>query len=193
MTGAGVVIPVRAFTLGKARLADQLDPAARVELGRRLADAVAAATGELPAVVVSSAPEVRDWARDRGLAVLDDPGSLDGAAAAGRAWVADQGLRRAVIVHADLPNARTLTPLTRDGARPIVALVPCHRDDGTPVLSLPVDAPFRFAYGVGSFRLHATEARRLGLGLRVVRDPDLAFDVDVGDDLAALERTTPSG
>jgi 2-phospho-L-lactate guanylyltransferase len=192
MSGAGVVIPIRAFTLGKARLAGRLDAAARVDLGRRLANAVAAATGELPAVVVSSAPEVREWARDRGLAVIDDPGTLDAAAATGREWLAGQGLKRAVIAHADLPNARTLAPLTRDGAQPIVALVPCHRDDGTPVLSVPVDAPFRFAYGPGSFRKHAAEARRLGLGLRVVRDPDLAFDVDLTDDLEALELTTTS-
>jgi 2-phospho-L-lactate guanylyltransferase len=191
VTTVGIVIPVRAFTLGKARLAGQLDPSARIELGRRLADAVAAAAGELPAVVVSSAPEVRDWARDRALAVIDDPGSLDRAAVAGRAWVADRGLTRAVVVHADLPNAKTLTPVTRDGARPIVTAVPCHRDDGTPVLAVPIDVPFRFAYGPGSFRRHAAEARRLGLGLRVVRDPDLAFDVDVSDDLAALELEPP--
>lgn len=190
MRGAGVVIPIRAFTMGKARLAGRLDPAARVELGRSLAGAVAAATGELPAVVVTSATEVRDWARSRGLAVIDDPGTLDAAAACGREWVASQGLARAVIAHADLPNARTLAPLTRDGALPIVACVPCHRDDGTPVLSVPVDAPFRFAYGPGSFRNHGAEARRLGLGFRVVRDADLAFDVDLTDDLDALESAT---
>ncbi len=46
---------------------------------------------------------------------------------------------------------------------------------------------FAFAYGPGSFRRHAAEARRLGLGLRVVRDPDLAFDVDVPADLAAID------
>jgi 2-phospho-L-lactate guanylyltransferase len=190
VTRSGVVIPVRAFTVGKARLAGRLDPAARDDLGRRLADAVAAATGELPAVVVSSAPEVRSWAEQRGLAVLADPGSLDTAAAAGRSWVAEQGLARAVIVHADLPRARDLVPLTRDAGLPVIALVPDHRDDGTPVLSVPVDVPFRFAYGPASFRRHAAEARRLGLGLRVVRDPDLAFDVDVTDDLDALERSS---
>jgi 2-phospho-L-lactate guanylyltransferase len=65
-------------------------------------------------------------------------------------------------------------------------LVPCHRDDGTPVLSLPVHAPFEFQYGPGSFRLHAAEARRVGLGVRVVRDPTLAFDIDLPDDLARL-------
>lgn len=186
MSGAGVVIPVRAFALGKARLAAELDDAARGSLARRLADRVAAAAGELPAVVVSNAPDVRDWAGARGLDVIDDPGSLDGAAAAGREWVATHGCARAVIAHADLPRARTVAPVARDGRLPVVAAVPCHRDDGTTVLSVPVDAPFRFAYGPGSFRRHAAEARRLGLGFRVIRDADLAFDVDVPEDLERL-------
>ena len=187
MSGAGVVIPVRAFALGKARLAAQLDETARVELARRLADRVAAAAGELPTVVVSSAPDVHDWARARGLDVIDDPGSLDEAAAAGRAWVEACGRARAVIAHADLPLARTLSPLARDGRQSIVGAVPCHRDDGTTVLSIPVDAGFRFAYGPGSFRRHAAEARLLGLGFRVLRDAELAFDVDVPDDLDRLD------
>jgi 2-phospho-L-lactate/phosphoenolpyruvate guanylyltransferase len=186
MNGVGVVIPVRAFALGKARLAAELDSSARADLARQLADRVAAAAGELPAVVVSDAADVRDWARARGLDVVDDPGSLDSAAVAGRAWVQARGCARAVIAHADLPLARSLTPLGRDRGRPIVAVVPCHRDDGTTVLSVPVDAPFRFAYGPGSFRRHAAEARRLGLGFRVIRDAELAFDVDVPGDLDRL-------
>ncbi len=91
-----------------------------------------------------------------------------------------------IVAHADLPRAHDLDHLTRDASQPVVALVPCHRDDGTPVLSVPSSADFRFAYGPGSFRRHAAEARRLGLGLRVVRDRDLAFDVDIPDDLVAL-------
>jgi 2-phospho-L-lactate/phosphoenolpyruvate guanylyltransferase len=192
MTGAGVVIPVRAFALGKARLAAHLDDATRAELARKLADRVGAASGELPTVVVSSAADVRDWARTHGLDALDDPGTLDEAAATGRAWVADRGCVRALVAHADLPFARSLAPLARDGARPVVAVVPCHRDDGTTVISVPVDVPFDFAYGPGSFRRHAAEARRLGLGFRVVRDADLAFDVDVPDDLDRLDALVSS-
>jgi 2-phospho-L-lactate/phosphoenolpyruvate guanylyltransferase len=187
MTAAGVVIPVRAFALGKARLAAQLDDATRAALARTLADRVGAAAGELPTVVVSSASDVREWAQRRGLDVVDDPGTLDTAAAVGRDWVRARGCARAVIAHADLPLARSLAPLARDGARPIVAVVPCHRDDGTTVISVPVDVPFRFAYGPGSFRRHAAEARRLGLGFRVVRDAELAFDVDVPDDLERVD------
>src|SRR5438445_203444 len=48
MTGTGVVIPVRAFALGKARLAAQLDDETRTDLARKLADRVGAASGETP-------------------------------------------------------------------------------------------------------------------------------------------------
>ncbi len=184
--GAGVVVPVRAFTGGLARLSERLAPAERAELARRFAGRVVAAAGEHPVVVVTSAPEVREWAAELAVATIDDPGSLDGAAVAGRAFLARGGCARVVVAHADLPFARSLDPVTGDGGEPVAALVPCHRDDGTPVLSVPATAPFRFAYGPGSFRRHVDEARRLGLEVRVVRDPDLAFDVDVPADLDRL-------
>jgi 2-phospho-L-lactate guanylyltransferase len=191
MTNAGVVIPVRAFALGKARLADALDDATRAALARRWADTVLDAAGDLPVVVVSSDPEVCEWALARGAQVLGDPGSLDAAADAGRAALTAQGCRRVVVAHADLPHARSFAALVRDGSLPVLAIVPCHRDDGSPVLSVPADASFTFAYGPGSFRRHVAEARRAGLGVRVVRDPDLAFDVDVPDDLRGLTPCAP--
>jgi 2-phospho-L-lactate guanylyltransferase len=181
-----VVVPIRAFALGKARLAGTLDAAARAALGRRLAARVADAARGLPTVVVSSDAEVGAWAEARGVLVVADPGSLDGAAAAGRECLAAIGCTRVVIAHADLALVRSFERVLRDGSTPVVAIVPCHRDDGTPVLSLPTAVPFRFGYGPGSFRRHVAEARRLGLGTRVVRDHELAFDVDVPDDLAAL-------
>lgn len=184
---SGAVIPIRAFALGKARLAASLDGAERAALGRRWAEQVVDAAGELPVVVVvSSDPDVCTWATDLHLDVLDDPGSLDAAATVGRDHLRALGCTRVVVAHADLPRAHDLARLTRDASQPVVALVPCHRDDGTPVLSVPAAADFHFAYGPGSFRRHAAEARRSGLGLRVVRDRDLAFDVDVPDDLVAL-------
>ena len=183
---AGVVLPIRSFVLGKARLAADLDDIARAELGRRLADRVADAADPYPVVVVTSAPEVRAWAAARQLSVLDDPGSLDGAARRGQQHFAATGVGRVVVAHADLPRARSLVGLARDASQPVVALVPCHRDDGTNVLAVPAGVAFGFAYGPGSFRRHVAETRRLGLGVRVVRDPDLAFDVDVPEDLVAL-------
>jgi 2-phospho-L-lactate guanylyltransferase len=190
---AGVVIPIRAFVVGKARLSSTLPDVPRAELAQRMADRVLGAAGTLPVVVISSADEVRGWARGRRVAVLDDPGDLDAAAAAGVAWCAARGLARAIVAHAGLPRAPEagLVRFARDGTRPIVSAVPCHRDDGTPVLSVPVGAPFVFAYGPGSFRRHAAHARAAGLGFRVVRDPELGFDVDLPSDLVALGEAIP--
>jgi 2-phospho-L-lactate guanylyltransferase len=185
----GAVIPIRAFALGKARLADSLGTVERATLARRWADQVVNAAAPMPVLIVSSDGEVREWATGLGLELVDDPGTLDGAAAAGRDVLRAAGYRRVVVAHADLPRAHDLVRLARDGSQPVVAIVPCHRDDGTPVLSVPAAADFHFAYGPGSFRRHAAEARRLRLGVRVVRDRDLAFDVDVPDDLLALDAT----
>ncbi len=184
--GVGVVVPIRAFALGKARLADHLTSEDRAELAQRLAECVVAAAADLPVLIVSSDDDVRRWAAARSLAILDDPGSLDAAAAAGRSWLAAAGASRVVVAHADLPRATTFRRVIGDRGQPIVTLVPCHRDDGTPVLSVPAHGEFTFRYGLGSFRRHAAEARRRGFAVRVVRDPDLAFDVDTPGDLAVI-------
>ena len=70
-------------------------------------------------------------------------------------------------------------PARHDG----VTLVPDRRDDGTNVACVPTRAGFEFSYGPGSFRRHGAEARRLGLPLRVVREPSLGWDVDLPSDL----------
>ncbi|HEU5447575.1 MAG TPA: hypothetical protein VFW57_01030, partial [Acidimicrobiia bacterium] len=152
-----------------------------------MAENVVAASGTMPVAVVSNAREVRKWAGTLGLTVLDDPGTLDLAAAAGLGWAAAAGFGRVVVAHADLPLATSLAPVAADGLRPVVTAVPCHRDDGTPVLSLPTAAAgFVFAYGPGSFRRHAAAARAAGLAFRVRRDGRLGRDVDAPEDLVGL-------
>jgi 2-phospho-L-lactate guanylyltransferase len=189
---AGVVIPIRAFRSGKARLADALDTDQRAALALAMTERVVGAAGTLPVVIVTSDPEVRDWAGDAGIDVVADPGAgLDGAATAGVAHHRELGRNRVVIAHADLPRARPgalvrFAELTAG----IVGLVPCHRDDGTPVLSVPVTPEFPFAYGPGSARRHVAIARDLGLAALVVRDPELGYDVDVPADLVALDPLT---
>ncbi|HVW35084.1 MAG TPA: 2-phospho-L-lactate guanylyltransferase [Acidimicrobiia bacterium] len=187
MSHSAVVIPIRSFGDGKSRLGARLDRAERAGLVRSMAENVVAAAGPMPVAVVSGAPEVREWALALGLSVLDDPGSLDRAAAAGLAWAAAGGFGRVVIAHGDLPLATALSPLTIDRGRPVAVIVPCHRDDGTPVLSLPTAADgFAFAYGPGSFRRHAAAARAAGLAVRVRRDDRLGRDVDAPEDLVGL-------
>jgi 2-phospho-L-lactate guanylyltransferase len=184
---AGIVVPLRSFTLGKARLSSVLSEIERETLARSMAECVVTAAGSLPVVVVSSAAEVVAWAHDHSCAVIDDPGSLDAAAAAGRTWAASLGLARYAVVHADLPLARSLDTVVADGGSPVAVIVPDHRDDGTPVLSLPTASAFTFAYGPQSAQRHEAEARRRSLDVRIVRDAALGFDVDLADDLVALE------
>ena len=190
--GTGVVIPIRAFRSGKARLARALDDEQRAGLARTMAERVVAAAEPLAVVVVSSDAEVAAWAQAGGITLVADPGTgLDAAVAAGVEHHRALGHRRVVIAHADLPRARPGTLLRFAGDRPdVVTIVPCHRDDGTPVMAVPTATPFPFAYGPDSARRHAAIARGLGLAVRIVRDPELGYDVDVPDDLVALDSLT---
>ena len=106
---------------------------------------------------------------------------LNGAVADGVAALAARGVERAIVAHADLPLA---TRLDWVADFPGVTLVPDRHRDGTNVAAVPTDAGFRFAYGGGSFARHRAEAARLGLAARLVRDPFLAWDVDLPADLA---------
>lgn len=188
---AGVVIPVRSFSRGKSRLAGAFGTGSSATIEheafvRRLADRAAEAAGPRPTAVVTSAPEVVEWALERNLFVVADGGSLDAAGVAGRIWAAEHGCARVVVVHADLPDIVSLDSVANDGGDPVAVVVPCHRGDGTPVLSVPVGSTFEFSYGPGSFARHCEAARRAGLELRVVDDAALGFDVDGPDDLAIL-------
>ncbi len=186
MRHVGIVVPLRSFMHAKERLTDVLDPTARALLARGMADRVVRAAHPYRIAVVSSALEVCEWAVARDLDIIGDPGSLDGAADAGRAWARDCGLARYAIVHADLPRITTLDVVVADGPAPIAVVVPDHRNDGTPILSLPTAADFTFSYGPDSAARHVAEAERRGLEVRVLRDLDLGFDVDLPGDLAAL-------
>ncbi len=186
-----LVVPIRSFVRGKARLAEVLDDVARHDLVARMAARVLDASGTLTTVVVTNDSEVATFARAHGATVIDDPGTLDGAADAGREWARARGATRVVIAHADLPHAHGLDALGATGAQRVAVLVPDRHDDGTPVLSIPVDAPFEFAYGPGSFARHCAAAAAADLEVRVLRDAALGFDIDEPADLAALDALTP--
>lgn len=185
-------MPVKDFRRAKLRLAGILGPDDRAALARRMADTVLGAAGELPVAVVCDDEAVAAWARHRGATVLWRPGlGLNGAVTDAVATLAADGVDQVVVAHSDLPLATSLGWLAH---LPGVTLVPDRRDDGTNVASVPAAAGFVFGYGPGSFRRHAREAHRLGLALRVVRQPALGWDVDVPDDLThpLLEEVLPS-
>lgn len=92
------------------------------------------------------------------------------------------GATRVIVAHGDLPRAEGLAWVARFVG---VTIVPDRAGNGTNVICVPASAGFTFSYGPGSFARHVAEAFRLGLPLRVVREPRLGHDVDTPGDLAA--------
>lgn len=176
-----VLVPVKAFSRAKLRLAPVLTGPERAQLARAMANQVLAAALSLPVAVACDDAEVAAWARQHGALVAWAPGhGLNGAVMAGVTILARRGVRQVTVAHADLPLAADLTWL---GGFAGVTLVPDRHGDGTNVACVPATAGFRFSYGPGSFRRHHEEAERLCLPLRVIEDPSLAWDVDLPSDL----------
>jgi 2-phospho-L-lactate guanylyltransferase len=179
-----VLIPVKAFEHAKRRLEVTMADSERVALVRAMATSVVGACDPLPVAVVCDDPGVAEWAAALGASVMWEPGQgLNGAVRSGVDQLAAAGVSWVTVAHGDLPRAKNLGAIAPfDG----VTLVPDRQDDGTNVLRLRATSAFRFAYGQGSFRAHRAEAVRLGLPVRVLRVPALAYDVDWPADVAEL-------
>ncbi|MEM7142943.1 MAG: 2-phospho-L-lactate guanylyltransferase [Actinomycetota bacterium] len=178
--GTIVLIPIRSFDDMKTRLADELDIDQRRRLAIWMAERVVAAAEPFPTRVVTDDLEVAEWTQATRAGVIDPRvRGLNASIAAAVDAVAEEGFERAIIAHADLPAARSLTALDGDGVR----IAPDATRDGSNVLSVPTTAGFSFSYGPGSFAAHRGEAERLGLAFTIVDDPDLAWDVDDPADL----------
>ena len=182
MPKLAVLVPVKAFSHAKARLASVLDEPARAALARQMAETVLDAARGLAVTIACDDEEVAAWAKEAGAGVTWTPGlGLNGAVEAGVDALAATGVERVIVAHADLPHAQDLTVVAGEGDD--VIAVPDRRDDGTNVLSIPTGRGFRFAYGPRSFAKHQGEAERLALPFGVLRPADLTWDVDVPDDL----------
>lgn len=181
MSDAAVVVPVKAFSHAKLRLASTLEPVTRAELARAMAARVLRAARPLMTIVVCDDEEVRAWTERQGAEALWTPDlGLNGAVEAGVAHLARRNVTKAIVAHADLPLATALAWLADfDG----VTLVPDRHLDGTNALCVPTASGFQFAYGADSFASHRAEATRLGLPVRLVPDVPLGWDVDVPADL----------
>ncbi len=182
-----VLIPVKSFELAKLRLASALNPAARAQLARAMAELVVDASAPLPVWCICEDPAVADWAASMGASVDWTPGlGLNGAVQESVRLRDAAGTTRVVVAHGDLPFATGLAAFG-DVPDDEVVLVPDRRGRGTNVISVPTGAGFRFAYGDGSFRRHRDEVERCGLRLRVVELDHLGWDIDEPQDLLVPE------
>jgi 2-phospho-L-lactate guanylyltransferase len=174
-----VLVPVKAFTEAKQRLATVLSPTDRIRLARWLADGVVESLGATPVFVVCDDPDVRRWADDAGAAVLWTAQlGLNGAVDDGVAAVAEAGFDHVVVTHADLPLPHGLLDVARQGTS---TFVPDRRRDGTNVMSFPTASSISAQSGPGSFRRHRAAARTTAIEVRF--DHHLSIDLDNASDL----------
>lgn len=179
-----LLVPVKAFAEAKGRLAPALSPNDRAALARRLASGVVAAAGSLPVAVVCDDQDVAAWARHLGALVIWEPGQgLNRAVEAGVAHLTRAGVQQVVVAAGDLARVSDLSWVADFAG---FTIVPDRRHDGTNVIGVPTSSNFSFAYGPGSYRRHLAAARRSGAPVRVVHGSELAWDVDVPEDLVSI-------
>lgn len=178
-----MLIPVKAFSQAKLRLASALSNLERAELAQAMAGIVVSASAPLPTFVACEDDEVASWAESVGAKVQWTPGrDLNGAVQEAVARLQAEGMQRVVVCHADLPFAQNLAALALADPTEVV-LVADRRGQGTNVISVPTGRGFTFSYGAGSFARHQQEATIQGLSLRVEQSASLSWDVDEPEDL----------
>jgi len=192
------VVPVRGYARGKSRLASVLDAGARARLNRRLLlstlRVIARWRGNLSrCVVVSPCRRTLATARRKGAATaLETPrGGLNRAAALGAYCARRNGARGVLVLPCDLPNLTpaALAAMTQAArSRKHVVIAPDRKKSGTNALLVVAPGPFEFQFGEGSFARHRLQAAQRGYGISVCARPELEFDVDTPEDLAAWRR-----
>jgi 2-phospho-L-lactate/phosphoenolpyruvate guanylyltransferase len=183
-----IAVPVKALARAKGRLASVLTPTERAALTLTMLedvlDAATALPGWQPWVISPDQSVLEVAARRRARPVHEEEPGL---AAAIRQIEEEAATADALaVVLGDLPLA-TPEALARalQTLGPVVA-VPSASDAGTNVLlRRPPDAiPPRF--GTDSFRKHRQAAELHDIPFAVVHSPELAFDLDRPEDVAAL-------
>lgn len=192
MTGAKLIVPVKALSAGKSRLGDVLDRAERAALNRRFLDHILSVAAAFPGAastwVISRDAEVLETARARGANAIPETtdGGLNAALTQALSAIDPEASAGVLVLHADLPNLAAED--ARALCRPPLALAPDARDEGTNGLFMAAGRRIPFRFGRDSFARHLAECRARDIRPVVVRRPGLAFDVDTS---AEYDRLTP--
>ncbi|MFT5393827.1 MAG: 2-phospho-L-lactate guanylyltransferase [Gammaproteobacteria bacterium] len=198
------VIPAKALSQGKTRLASVLSPENREALNRsfltRTINVVSQTARLAGIVVVSSDPKALELARTLGVHSLmeNEPVGLNHALTLAAKWATEHGASHIMTVSTDLPcleatDLEAVLGEALDIGAPVVSIAPDEPEQGTNVLVMGPPGAITYAYGPGSYEKHCASAACAGATLRVIRRPGLLFDVDSPEDLAqwrALERAS---
>jgi 2-phospho-L-lactate/phosphoenolpyruvate guanylyltransferase len=183
------LVPVKARTAGKQRLARALSEQARTRLIGRMLEQVLAAIAQCPEIAGAAVVTPDPAGLTASVRVLPDAGTgLNEALQATLPQLQAQGVRRVAIVSADLPllTGADVTALVQAAGVAGIALAPDHTGSGTNAMCLPLPSAFHFQFGPGSLARHRAESIRLGSVAALVTREGLAFDIDEPPDVAKL-------
>jgi len=174
-----VVVPLKRFDRAKTRLRQNpdLDVTAIVE---RLARGVILSSQPRPVIIVSEDEDLAAFATSLGIELLLSSSTTLNEAIQSAYDSLGERFERLIIAHGDLRFPEGLGSFKPE---PGITLFADHYGEGTNVVVLPSHLDFRFAYGPGSLRRHADEARRIGVAHRIELASPWRFDVDEADDL----------
>jgi 2-phospho-L-lactate guanylyltransferase len=183
------LIPVKAFTRAKGRLAPSLDDAGRASLAEAmLRDVIAAAQGcaGVIQVMLLGGGDARQVAADTAVGWLDDGGdsSLNEAVKRAAGQLEASGVDTLLVLPGDLPTLRSadieaLLARHRRG----LTLSPARSDGGTNALVISPPDALDFLFGPDSARRHLAGALAAGLPGQRVTLPGFARDIDRPADL----------
>lgn len=179
-----VLVPLKSFASAKERLVDALGSDARSDLMQDLAAGVLAAAADYSRWVVCDDHQVSRFALRNGAQVLWRGGGLNASVQHAVDQLGAEGFRRVIVSHGDIANPGNFGAFANPDRPSSMVIGTDRHGDGSNVVSVPTNAGFRFAYGVGSLDRHIAEATRCGLAIIRADEPSLQLDVDTPEDLA---------
>jgi 2-phospho-L-lactate/phosphoenolpyruvate guanylyltransferase len=192
------IVPVKPLRLGKSRLSGVLSDDERAVLNRMFLEQTLSTLRNTPEVgqtlVVSRDPAALAIAREYGARTVLEDGNPDLNQALTRATILARtyATRGVLVLPADLPLLGVAD--LRDFFEhvygpPCVTIAPDRREDGTNALLISPGGLIPYTFGVGSFARHCAEALKHNARLEVVRNPNIALDLDIPDDLELMRQS----
>jgi len=192
-----LTIPSKQPAGAKSRLASLLSPRQRRDLHFHMLEDVLSAALDVPALngtcVVTTSAEVAATARRFGALVLHEP-ALTGhrrAVVLGARHLESTGMEQMMILPGDVPLITApdieIVLAAHRGERTIT-FVPDHRGQGSNCIVMTPGAAPALMIGCGRFQAHIDTAAKFGFKPGVVRNANIAHDIDTPADLAELFR-----
>jgi 2-phospho-L-lactate guanylyltransferase len=187
------LVPVKALSRAKSRLADTLDPPARARLMhdtlRRTLQTLKQVRVIHDVVVITRDDEVSRWAAEWGALVVREQGEgLNESLREARAkFLSADAL---LVTPADLgwpaaEDIEAMVSLVTDG--PSVVIAPDRHERGTNALLLRPPDVIDFCFGADSAAQHAARAVEQGITPQWYHSSSLSLDVDDPEDLALYQ------